>query len=252
VNDKIKLFGLILTYNCEKFIEKAIEKIPREKFDKIICSDDGSEDKTEDLVKKNKIDFFKNQHSGYGGNLLNGLKIAFEMGATHVVEIHGDGQYELNNINDVIVLLNKRADLILGNRFFKLTEPLVHGMPFHIYIGNLFFSFIGRVGLGLMQRDLFPGFRVYSLNFFNIIKNYKLSKGYQFSFEIIALSKFYNLNIVSINVVCNYKGDRSTAPISYDFKALINIVLTILLYRLAKNSFLFSIFNSEKKNNSKF
>jgi len=192
----MKLFALILTYNCEHLVQKAIDKIPKNKFHKIICSDDESTDQTETVLKKNNIDFFKNKHSGYGGNLFHGLKKAFEMGATHVVEIHGDGQYDLNKIDDVTILLNKGADLILGNRFFKLKEPLAHGMPFHIYIGNLFFSFIARVGLSLPHRDLFPGFRAYSSNFFNTIKNYKLSKGYQFSFEIIALSKFYNLNIM--------------------------------------------------------
>jgi len=194
----MKLFGLILTHNCENILQNAIDKIPRSKFNKIICSDDGSTDKTEVVVKRNNIEFFKIEHSGYGSNSFNGLKLAFEMGATHVVEIHGDGQYD-SNINDVIDLLNKKADLILGNRFFKFTEPiLVHGMPFYIYIGNLFFSFIARVGLNLPNRDLFSGFRVYSINFFNVIKNYELSKGYEFSFDIIALSKFYNLNIMSI------------------------------------------------------
>lgn len=243
----MKLFALILTYNCEHLVQKAIDKIPKNKFHKIICSDDESTDQTEIVLKKNNIDFFKNKHSGYGGNLFHGLKKAFEMGATHVVEIHGDGQYDLNKIDDVIILLNKGADLILGNRFFKLTEPLAHGMPFHIYIGNLFFSFIARVGLSLPHRDLFPGFRAYSSNFFYTIKNYKLSKGYQFSFEIIALSKFYNLNIMSIDTICDYKGDRKTAPISYVFKCIINIITTVILYRLAKKSFLFSIFKNENK-----
>jgi hypothetical protein len=243
----MKLFALILTHNCEYIVQKAIDKVLKSRFDKIICSDDGSIDKTEIVVRENNIEFFKIEHSGYGANLFNGLKIAFEMGATHVVEIHGDGQYD-SSIDDVIFLLNKKADLILGNRFFKFTAPLlVHSMPFHIYIGNLFFSFIARVGLNLNNRDLFSGFRVYNLNFFNIIKKYNLSNGYQFSFEIIALAKFYNLNIVSIDTVCDYKGERKTAPISYVFKGFINVILTVILYRLAKKNFYFSIFKNDKK-----
>jgi glycosyltransferase involved in cell wall biosynthesis len=102
----MKLFALILTYNCEHLVQKAIDKIPKNKFHKIICSDDESTDQTETVLKKNNIDFFKNKHSGYGGNLFHGLKKAFEMGATHVVEIHGDGQYDLNKIDDVTILLN--------------------------------------------------------------------------------------------------------------------------------------------------
>jgi len=241
----MKLFGVILTYNCETLVEKTIKDIPFNKFDKIICSDDGSTDKTEIVVKKNNIEFFKNTHGGYGENLLNGLKIAFEMGATHVIEIHGDGQYQIDKVEDIIVAFKREADLILGNRFFRITEPLVHGMPFHIYIGNLFFSFIARIGLGLPIKDLFPGLRAYNLNFFNIIKNFKLSKGYQFSFEIIAISKFYNLNIKSVDCICNYKEGRKTAPLFYVFKCFINIITTIIAYRLAKKKLLFGLF---KKN----
>jgi len=243
----MNLFALILTRNSDQTVQKVIDKISKNKFHKIICSDDGSIDKTEFIMKKNKIDFFKIKHSGYGGNLFNGLEVAFKMGATHVVEIHGDGQY-ISNIDDVIVLLNKKADLILGNRFFKYTEPLlIHGMPFYIYIGNLFFSFIARMGLNLSNRDLFAGFRVYSLNLFNIIKNKNLSKGYQFSFEIIALSKFYNLNIRSIDTICKYGKDTKTAPIFYTFQALYNIIITTLMYRFAKKNLLLGIFKNENK-----
>ena len=87
----MKLFGLILTFNCERFIEKTLRQIPKNKFAKIICSDDGSSDNTKRKIIENNIEFLSHEHFGYGGNLLFGLKKAFEMGATHVVEIHGDG-----------------------------------------------------------------------------------------------------------------------------------------------------------------
>ena len=66
-------------------------------------------------LKKNNIPFFTHEHTGYGGNLFFGLKKAFEKGATHVIEIHGDGQYDLNRIIDVEKMLNddKNIDLIL-------------------------------------------------------------------------------------------------------------------------------------------
>ena len=40
-------------------------------------------------ITKNTIPFFSHTHTGYGGNLFEGLKIPFEKGATHVDEIHG-------------------------------------------------------------------------------------------------------------------------------------------------------------------
>ena len=54
----MKLFGLILTFNCERFVEKTLKNIPYNKFDKIICSDDGSADKTKQKFVNKNIEFF--------------------------------------------------------------------------------------------------------------------------------------------------------------------------------------------------
>ena len=94
----MKLTGLILTYNCENFVQKAINNIPKNILHEIICTDDDSKDNTRQIVERNKIPFYTHKHAGYGGNLFEGLKIAFERGATHVIEIHGDGQYDLSKI----------------------------------------------------------------------------------------------------------------------------------------------------------
>ncbi len=238
----MRVFGVILTYNCENLVQRSIDNIPEGYFDKIICSDDGSTDQTEKVIKKNNIEFYSHAHTGYGGNLFYGLKKAFDLGATHVVEIHGDGQYNLDMIEDIKLRFEKNSDLILGNRFHSFFSPLKHGMPIHIFIGNIFFSSLARIGLGLKHKDLFPGLRAYSKKFYSIVKDYNLSEGYQFSFEIIAISKLNNLNISSVKSICDYTQERKTAPLIYTIYCLINIFQTCLLYRLAKNNILLSIF----------
>ena len=47
---KNKVIGVLLTYNCENLVQKAINNIPREEFDDLISSDDGSKDKTIQIV----------------------------------------------------------------------------------------------------------------------------------------------------------------------------------------------------------
>lgn len=228
----MKLFGLILTYNCENLIENAIKKIPVKKFDRLICVDDGSTDKTQEKLKNYNVDFFSHKHLGYGGNLFYGLNKAFELGATHVVEIHGDGQYSLNNLNIIIQALDKdKSDLVLGNRFYDYKITLKNGMPWHIFIGNIILSLIAKYGIGINLKDFFPGQRAYSKIFFNLIKKYNLPKGYQFSFEIIVLSKLHNLKINSVRTECNYKDERKTAPLFYIFSCFYHLILTIILFR---------------------
>lgn len=244
-NDFI-ITAVVLTYNCEKFLEKTISKIPINNLNKIIFSDDGSNDKTIDIIKKNGFLFIQNDHKGYGGNLFAGLKKAFDDGASYVVEIHGDGQYLENDIDKLRkLIIEQKPDIVLGDRFLNKNETLKYGMPPHIFYGNIFLSFLAKLGLGFHLNDFFPGFRVYSKKFFDEISNFKLSNGYQFSFEIIAVAKLLNLKISSIPVVCNYKDEKQTAPIWYIVPCLLNLILTSLKYRLAKFGLNISIFKKK-------
>ena len=121
-------------------------------------------------------------------------------------------------------------------KFYKNT--LKNGMPIHIFFGNIVLSLIAKIGLGLKLKDFFPGQRAYSKKFYEIIKTYKLPKGYQFSFEIIMLSKLHNLKISSVNCQCNYKGEKSTAPLHYLFSGFYHLITSIFLFRFDKKKIL--------------
>ena len=232
----MKLTGLILTYNCENLVQKAIDNIPKGILYEIICMDDDSKDNTREIVERNKISFFTHEHSGYGGNVSEGLKIAFKRGATHVVEIHGDGQYDSSKIIDVNAMLknDNQIDLILGNRFYDYKKPLQNKMGIVKYFGNIGVTLVASMGLGIKSRDLFPGFRVYSQNFFEKLNFEKLSKFYWFSFEIIALSVFNNLKINEIAVDCDYKSEHSSMSMWKGFPFIWHTLKTIVQFRLAK------------------
>lgn len=240
----MKIIGLILTYNCEPMIQRAIDNIPKKHFNKIICADDNSSDKTSEIVKNNNIEFLTHEHLGYGGNLFFGLKKAFELGATHVVELHGDGQYDFKVVKDCVSLIDKDADLILGNRFYKYSQPLKNGMDIYRYMGNIFLTLIGSIGLGIRSRDLFPGFRVYSKKFFDRIDIQNTSDNYFFSFEIIAQSKFLNLKIFTIPVNCDYKLEHSSMALINGFAVILHTIKTVIIYRMAKINIKIGIFKN--------
>ena len=239
-----KVIGILMTYNCAQVVQNAIDKLPKEEFDDIICTDDGSTDNTIEIIKKNDIKFIQNNHSGYGGNLFSGMKKSFEMGATHVVELHGDGQYDFGQIRAMKIKFKEGKDLILGNRFYDYKQPFKDGMPFYIYIGNVFLTLMGKIGLGLNLSDLFPGFRGYSKKFFETVVTGDLSKNYRFSFEIIAKSKFKKLEIDSVPVRCDYKNKHHTAPLSYIVPSVYHTAKTSFLFRLSKIGIKSSIFKN--------
>ena len=249
---KIKV-GLILTYNCEQLVQKTIDNIPKDFFDIVISSDDGSTDETIKILENNGIPTYQHKHMGYGGNLYSGMKIAFqEYNADYVYELHGDAQYDFNSAIAADKQFTKEnSDLILGNRFYKYKKAIENGMPLSIFFGNIFFSFIAGILIGLYFRDLFPGFRAYNKSFFLMIKDKNFSWDYRFSFEIIAISKIEKLKIGNVPTHCDYKGLRKTPPYSYAIKAFINIVITGFFYRLAGAKLKYKYFKNENSKNSK-
>ena len=48
----MKIIGVLMTYNCGDFVQNAINQIPKNEFDEIICTDDGSTDNTIEVIKK--------------------------------------------------------------------------------------------------------------------------------------------------------------------------------------------------------
>ena len=90
----MKIFALVLTYNSGKFIKNVLDTIPKNTFDKIICSDDGSSDQTINIIQNENITLVRNNHGGYGSNLFSGLQKCFDEGASHVVEVFGDVRIE--------------------------------------------------------------------------------------------------------------------------------------------------------------
>lgn len=240
----MKTIGVIMTYNCEKFVQDAIDQIPKSEFDELICTDDGSTDNTIEIIKKNNIKYIVNDHLGYGKNLYAGMKKAFELGATHVIELHGDSQYDFSSVKEMKKKFNEGNDLVLGNRFHKLKEPLKFGMPIHIYLGNIFLTILGKVGLGIKNDDLFQGFRGYSKNLFHQISTKNYNNDYRFSYEVIAQSFYLNLRIGSVPVRCDYDNQHTTMPLSRAIPCIIHTIKIGLHYRLAKIGIKLSIFKN--------
>ena len=239
-----KTVGVLMTYNCARLVRRAYERIPREYFDVIICVDDGSTDGTSAAALELGIPVFSHPHVGYGGNLFYGFRKALEMGATRIIELHGDGQYDFSAVPAAIEKLSAGCDLVLGNRFYAMLQPLRDGMDIARYLGNIFLSALGRLGLGIPTRDLFPGFRAYSRRFVGTIDVAHTSQNYFFSFEIIAQARYCGLQIGQVPVRCDYKGEHHSMKLSKGFPLIIHTCRTILLFRLARLGFRQGIFAS--------
>ena len=232
--EKGRAVGIIMTYNCSHMVEDVYRRLPKELFYKIICVDDDSKDNTVEVARKLGILTFTHAHAGYGGNLLFGLKKAVELGGTQMIEIHGDGQYDVvSGIPLALKKLNMGCDFLLGNRFYDIWQPFRDGMSLVQYAGNRFLSLLARVGTLIPLTDFFPGFRAYSKRFVETLDFSKTSKDYFFSFQIIIQARYHGLRLCHVPIRCDYKREHTSISLTKGIWAIFQTSHAIILYWLA-------------------
>lgn len=85
----------------------------------VIVINDGSKDKTEEILIKNKIPHITLIHNlGIGGAVQTGYKYAYENGYDIAVQFDGDGQHDVSYVKNIIEpIINNKVDFTIGSRF---------------------------------------------------------------------------------------------------------------------------------------
>jgi len=207
---KKKIFAVILSHNCEHLIQKTLDRIPKNIFNEVIVSDDGSSDNSVKIYKDMGYRVFETNIEGYGSNSRNGVKAAFESGADYVVEVHGDGaQFDPSAIIKAKHLMEKDTDLILGSRFLIKGRARKLGMPLPRFLANRGLSFFDRIILDKNLSEFHTGFRVYNKNIMSVYNN-KFSNNHICSFQIIAATIAKGLSVEEIEVECDYRTEHTS------------------------------------------
>jgi glycosyltransferase involved in cell wall biosynthesis len=125
-------------------------------FDYIFIND-GSKDNTEEILIKNKIPHISLIHNlGIGGAVQTGYKYAYENIYDIAVQFDGDGQHNVEYINDIIKpIQNNEADLIIGSRFINKN------------FGNFKSTKMRQFGISIISLfiKLFAGKKIYDTTF---------------------------------------------------------------------------------------
>ena len=107
----MKLVAFILSKNSHESIEYTVSKIPKIINDFFISED--SEDKNIlEIAKKNNYKLIYNlKQNGYGSNVKNSLKYAFnELNADYAIEVHGDhAQFDPSATYDALNYLKNKS-----------------------------------------------------------------------------------------------------------------------------------------------
>ena len=121
---KEKVILIIPAYNEEKNILKTYKSIinynkkSKCNYD-IIVINDGSTDKTEEILVKNKIKHITLIHNlGIGGAVQTGYKYAYENNYDIAVQFDGDGQHDVSYVKDIIKpIIEENYDFTIGSRY---------------------------------------------------------------------------------------------------------------------------------------
>jgi poly-beta-1,6-N-acetyl-D-glucosamine synthase len=133
---------LLPAYNAEKTIKRCIESIfnlnyPKEKI-KVIVIDDGSKDKTVEIVKqyKDRVKLIRQKHKGKASALNNALKyVDTELVACMDVDSYPDKNYLLNSVG---YFENKNVAAVTPSLKVENTDSLIRKIQWVEYIFSIF------------------------------------------------------------------------------------------------------------------
>tara|TARA_B100001093_G_scaffold367127_1_gene351933 strand:+ start:3544 stop:5043 length:1500 start_codon:yes stop_codon:yes gene_type:complete len=220
---KKKVLIYVVAYNHEKFIEKTINRISDQVFQKyqteILISDDKSNDSTFNIIgniKKNfnkdcKISILSNPvNQGYGGNQKIGYFYAVKNNYDYVVLLHGDGQYAPELIEKLLEnIQSDNAGAIFGSRMLDKGSALKGGMPVYKFIGNKILTYFQNKFLKSNLSEFHSGYRVYSVDTLKKIPFHLNSNDYSFDTEIIIQLMFAKQKISEMPIPTYYGEEIS-------------------------------------------
>ena len=190
----------------EVCIKKAMKSLKDNKIKgEVLIADNGSDDGSQAIAKKNGARVVNVPTKGYGAALIGGCNAAK---GKYVIMGDADDSYAFDNIMPFVKKLREGYELVMGNRFKGGIEEGAMP-PLHKYIGNPVLSWLGRVFYGSKIGDFHCGLRGY-----NTEKMRELdlqTTGMEYASEMVVKSELNGLKIAEVPTTLKKDG-RSHPP----------------------------------------
>lgn len=231
----MSIIVIMPAYNAAKTLEVTYASIPLEVVDKIILTDDVSQDETVEIARQLGLKTIVHvQNRGYGGNQKTSYLEALKEGATIVVMLHPDNQYDATRIPALIEPIQRgEYDMVIGSRFLG-KDTLEGGMPFYKYTGNRFLTWLENLILGQNLSEYHSGFRAYNRKVLTTIPFVLDSDDFVFDSEVLAQVTAFNFKIGEIAVPTRYFPEASSVNFKRSVVYGLATVWTMWKYLLYK------------------
>ena len=175
---KNKIILVIPAYNEEESIlntYKSVEQYNKnatEKLDVIVIND-GSKDKTKEVLEKNNIPHINLINNlGIGGAVQTGYKYAFENNYDIAIQFDGDGQHDVNYVKSIVEPIeNNKSNMVIGSRFIEKNKEGFKSSKAR-RIGISIISFFIKIKTKTKVYDVTSGFRAIDRNVLKEFINY--------------------------------------------------------------------------------
>lgn len=230
----MKVLIIIPAYNEEASILKTARSIelfkPNVDFElDYIVINDGSTDKTKDILVENNIPavhLIKNL--GIGGAVQTGYIYAKQNDYDIAVQFDGDGQHDIVSIEDLVrPIIEKKADFTIGSRFVE-GSPSEFKTSFSRRIGiNLISSFI-KFKTKVTILDVTSGYRAANRDVIEYFSKHYPKKYPEPETNAILIKQNRKVKEVGVNMFERLEGKSSITPIK-SVRYMIEVLTSILI-----------------------
>jgi glycosyltransferase involved in cell wall biosynthesis len=199
-------------YKAEDTLERTIGALPVGTADHLLLVDDASPDGTVDLARRLGIDVrVHDRNRGYGGNQKTCYREALDLGATVIVLLHPDYQYDPSAVPALIApIVAGVADFTFGSRFACAGDPKAGGMPLYRYWGNRFSTVAENLLLGTHFTEMHSGMKAYSRRFLESVPFESYSDDFVFDTEILVAAVLGGFRIQEVAIPTRYTRESSS------------------------------------------
>jgi glycosyltransferase involved in cell wall biosynthesis len=197
----MRLLTAIPVYNEEAHLEPVLAEVLRH-ADDVLVVDDGSTDRTPDLLRKfPRVQVIRHEaNRGYGAGLVSAFRRTLEAGYDGLVTLDCDGQHEPCRIPEVAAPLD-RADIVSGSRYLQIFDP-TQAPPEQRRRINVEVTRWLNECLGLDLTDAFCGFKAYRAS---ALARFEITDfGYAMPLQVWAQAAEHGMTVVEVPVPLIY------------------------------------------------
>ena len=199
-------------YNAAETLERTIASIPSSVDADVVVVDDASTDATVDIAERLPIHLIRHpENKGYGGNQKTCYDAALALGASYVVMLHPDDQYDARVIPAALRVLNLGiCDVVLGNRIRTRSEALSGGMPKAKYFANRGLTLLENILAGQNLGEWHSGFRAYRRSVLETVPYRLNSDDFLFDSQFLLQSVHFGFRVGDVPVPVRYFEEASS------------------------------------------